>query len=179
MKTNFLALCMFASIASAAWGQASPRPAESIWLAAAELRLGHSREAVLASLADCCTLQRLATGDDWFVESKGDRSEKYGQVSFSGGKLVLVVKDWTVSGEDEFTFVQTLHGALAQLGEEGGNVCSFDTDSTRTPVVERRTITWSCGARRLVIQTAEFFSGEYKGTKTATIEELLVSVETN
>ena len=176
MKTKVpLFIVVLAMLAATAWGQAPPRPTDTIWLAGVQLQLGLSRGAALARLADCCLLRRLATDDDWSVQSKSSPPEDYGQVSFSNGKLALVAKDWTTGGEDDFSFAQTLHGALEQFGREGKHVCTFDADSARTPIVERRTITLLCGTKRLVIETAQFLSGEHKGTKSTTIQELLTS----
>ncbi len=177
MKARVLVLFAFALVlsTSSAAGQVVPEPANAISLDGVQLQLGQSRDQVFAYLGNCCLLRKFGTGDDWSVKSKGADTEDYGQVSFSNGKLALVSKDWATGGEDAFTFVQTLHGALEQLGKGVEDTCSVYTNNTRTTVVEYRTITLSCGAKKLVVETSQFFAGEYKGTESTTIQELLLS----
>jgi hypothetical protein len=113
-------------------------------------------------------------GDGWMVESKDKPLVVYGQVLFEKGKLSLVVRDWTNGDVDSFAFAQALHGALEQFGKEGRNVCNVSTGTTRTPVMEQRSITLHCRSKNLVISTTDMLSGEGKGRSTD-IQELLAS----
>jgi len=128
----------------------------------------------MARLAEQYKLVKGPEGDSWMVESKDKPLVVYGQVLFEKGKLSLVVRDWTSGDEDSFAFVQALHGALQQFGKEGKRICQVSTSTTRTPVMEQRSITMSCGFKNLVISTTDMLSGEGKGRSTD-IQELLAS----
>jgi hypothetical protein len=62
---------------------------------------------------------------------------------------------------------------MEQFVKEKRHVCLVDTSTNRNPTVESKTITWYCGAKRLVVSTSEIFNGKYKG-KITSIQELLM-----
>jgi hypothetical protein len=175
-KAFFVALLFLSMTIVVSFGADKPIAKDTIWLGI-ELRLGLSRQVVMSQLAESYKLVRIGTeGDNWLVQSKNAPLVSYGQVSFENGKLILAIRDWTNGDEDSFAFAQSLHGALEQFGKENRHVCYVRTNTSRTPTTETGSITLSCGAKQLVIQTIDIFYGEYKG-KTTDIQELLIDAK--
>jgi hypothetical protein len=169
-KVFVILLIAFASVLQ---GQGTRSKKDSIWLGT-ELQLGMPKDAVMSRLAEQYMLVRIGAGDDWLVESKVRPIVSYGEVSFANGKLSYIEKDWSSEDDGEFSFAQSLYGLLDQFGREGRQICLMSTDTSRTPEAETRSITMSCGGKKLIITTIDIFSGENR-TKTAQIQEVLTT----
>ncbi len=158
---------------STSYGQTKPANKDTILLGR-ELSLGMPQDKVMSLLAQDYNLMRLANQDAWMVKDKTDATTVYGEVLFRNGKLSLIERDWTPDDPSASSVALALYGVLEQFGKEGRHTCLVDTQTFRNPSMESRTITWVCGAKRLQVDTTEYFSGQYKG-KSVSIQELLVS----
>ncbi len=172
MQSNLRCLLItLLAIPAACWGQGMQSKTDSIWLGSA-LRLGMPRDVVMSGLAEQYKLMRIGTNDDWLVGSKTTRAASLGEVSFSNGRLDYVSRDWSSVEEDGFSVAQALYGLLEQFGREERHNCAVNTETSRTPEAETRTITMTCGIKRLVVTTIEILAGEHKD-KSVQIQEVL------
>ena len=140
-----------------------------------ELRLGMSRDAIIARLAANHKLLKVGDGDDWLVQDKGDdQATTLGQLGFHAGKLTYASRYWTQGTEDAYGFAQVLHGAMAQMESEGRSTCSFDVPTSRSPIAEMKWIRFYCGPKRIEITTTNMLSGAAKG-RFVYVKEILSS----
>ena len=164
----------FVLLASIASGQSALTDGDVILLGGAALQLGLTRGAVLSRTGDCCVLRKLPNaGDAWEVLSKDPSREYYGEIIFTDEKISFISKAWGSPGDDVFSFVEQLRGALEQFGKEEKRACAIDTGSGRTPALDYRDMTIHCGAKVLRIETSEFSSSDRKGEKSVSITEEL------
>lgn len=112
----------------------------SINLAGAELRLGMSKELVLAAFKPESRFQVSELGTDWYAVSVKtlDSWASAGSVTFHGGRLIRVARNFYSSDKsDTARFARDIYTAVA-AGEKGGivNVWTGRNEDASSPVYE-------------------------------------------
>ena len=175
----FLIAILFACIASAsifAQTDESESTAE-LSVGMVDLRLGMQKDALLDKLSADYALRKL--GDNqWAVQGKPASygSIIYGSIGFKDGKLAHATKRWTQGDESKFTFAQAIYGALDEFMEEHRQACFLNTETSHSPIAERKVAHLTCGLKRINIEQIAILSGEAKG-RYLDVEEELGSVE--
>jgi hypothetical protein len=170
MKRRYLLVGLLAlALASYVIARAQTSDKNSIELGNTVLRLGMSKDSVVAVLAGYYAVD----DSGWVITKSGPPYDYAGQVVFKNGKLVAVWKNWSPDNQQHgYELANNLYGLFKVLEDEGRTNCTLSTGTKQTSASEQKTAFLLCGGKEIQISTLRMSQGD-QTKESAMLTEIL------
>jgi len=165
--TAFLATVL--AFGGYAIGRAQTGNKNSIEFGNTVLRLGMSKDSVIAALA-----KDYRVNDEGIVlATSGPPYDSPGSLVFKNGRLTAVWKDWSPSNEHHgYELANNVYGLFKVLQDEGRTNCILSTGSKQTTGSEQKTGFLFCGDKEIQITAFRLPQGD-QTNESAVLTEIL------
>jgi len=137
---------------------------ETIAMGVVRLWLGMERRDVINRLRSQYTVRPTheddPSGSLMVVTKEGPPFSVLGTVYFRGARLSSVYRDWSPDDQERaFEFASLVYGVFSELIKEGKSSCMISAGAGQAPDSEQKTVTFSCGAKRIEVSTLIYSQG--------------------